>query len=154
MANWYGAARTNYVHLADPERAAEICRQCGVEMVERGDRWGFFPNTEDGDFPSTVYVSGAEDIAHCERLGFTRTTDSMALGDEVEFEFSVSQLAECMSPEDVLVRQVIGNEKLRYLTGYSEAWNSRGELIASVSIDDVYDAVRKLGFASVTSAEY
>ena len=45
-----------------------------------------------------------------------------------------------------------GSEKLRYIVGYAEAINSRGER-ASIGLNDIYKLAENLG-SSITVAEY
>lgn len=93
-------------------------------------------DTDDGDWPTTI---GDED------------------GDDDFIEFSFEQFV-CphLCDGEVLIVQTIGNEKLRYLSGFSTAYTKDGK-IASVDINDIYGlVVDKLGFelGSVTRCEY
>jgi hypothetical protein len=169
MANWYGSARTNYVRLA-PEVTLELLSAhldligASMEVVEKGDRVAFLPSdgSEDGNFDSFLRpdIPDAEtNPKEAADLAAALKVDVAGL-DDGEFEFSwENHIMPFIQEGDVLVVQVVGAEKLRYLTGYSEAFIRRGENVerVSMSINDIYPLAAKtfgISEASITEATY
>jgi hypothetical protein len=181
MANWYGSARTNYVRLAPGVTVEDLKNRLellGVDLEiwsktqHTGDAEetlvGFGPgrNSEDGAFPGFLYFDLEENderiddlmklFGYDEEEAFRNAVDN----SEIEFEWD-KIIMPLVAVGEVLVVQVIGAEKLRYLTGLAVAFIRREDgrvEIVSIGIDDIYDKARKqFGLSdthAITAAEY
>ena len=147
MANWYGTARTNYVRVADEEGLKKSIAPFGMETSRDSEgRIAFFGNDPDsGDFPSMAYQEPGE--------GETEET-------EVEFDWA-DRVVGFLVPGEVLVVQTVGAEKLRYVTGYAQAYQLSldGQEVHDVdlNIDLIYElAAKKFGVdqQSITIASF
>jgi hypothetical protein len=148
MADWYGSARSNYFRVKDIKGFRELCSRWDIECihktvkingytVETPDTVGFLCNGDFGGLPSYRCEKGdGEDAPE----------------KEYEFEDFLHELSELLAEGEVAVNVEAGAEKLRYVTGYSLAVNSKGEM-ESVSLDFIYDRARRLG-QNITRAEY
>jgi hypothetical protein len=128
MANWYGAARTNYVKVTDMEGLTKSLADFDLDIVvhdgeydpERKGLVAFFPTDDsNGDFQYSTYD---ED------------------GNEVEFDWE-SKVMPYVEENNVLVTMCSGAEKQRYITGDSAAYIRRGDAVSVVGIclNDIYD---------------
>jgi len=126
MANYYAYARTNYFNVTDDAAfKAALSEISGIEL-EKGSNGWVITATDEGGWPCW---------------------------DENDCEIDLPALvSEHLAPEEVAVFQEVGHEKLRYLTGYAEAINHRGER-ASVGLEDIYRLAAELG-STVTEAAY
>jgi len=126
MANYYAYARTNYFNVNDDAAfKAALSEIPGIEF-EKGSQGWVISATDDGGWPCW---------------------------DENDCEIDLPALvAEHLAAEEVAVFQEVGHERLRYLTGYAEAINHRGER-ASVGLEDIYRLAAELG-STVTEAAY
>ncbi len=118
MANWYGSSRTNYVRIKDEQALREALESWDIKVhqhPERRDFVMFEGAAEDGDFPSMAFDDD---------------------DNELEFSFEDTIVPHLVEGR-VLLSQVIGNEKLRYLSGHATAyaWDGR---TASISISDIH----------------
>jgi len=130
MANWYGAARSNYVTITDIEalKADFDAKNLCIECVEKNGKYAFLPgNSEDGEFPSLL-----EDDS------------DWALEDSV---------LEFMPDDEVLVVMGSGAEKLRYITGYAYAC-MRGKPTVFLNLDNIYHKAEEAFGVDPTRAEY
>jgi hypothetical protein len=137
MANWYGAARSNYVEIKDIDGLKKAIGTFDINVIEAA-RKGFvcFLGGEgsDGAWPS--YSIDDE-------------------GNELEFSFA-EHVVPYMAPNQVLITMEAGAEKLRYITGYAEAYHSDGRVVA-VSLYDIYALAEKefgVPRADISRAEY
>ena len=124
MSNWQGAARTNYVKC-DEDIATAFAEKWGLTMIyDKEGRIGFHPSqsSDDGDFPSVLY---GEDESEDENFDWGEFTDTLPDG-------------EC------LVVEVVGYEKLRYLTGHATAYTNKG-IVASISLGQLTEKLKGLG---------
>ncbi len=169
MANWYGSARTNYVRLA-PGVTLESLKNhidligANMEVVEQDGRVAFMPDrsSDDGDFESWLRpdIPDAEtDPEGVAKLSAALKVDVAELEmDEFEFDWE-NHIMPFVQEGDVLVVQVVGAEKLRYLSGYAEAFIRRGENVdrVSLSLHGIYAlAAKTFGISeeSITEASY
>ena len=131
MANFYGTGRSNYVRCTDIKKWEEICETYGLTFIQQvyNDKTlvGFTTeNTEDGNIPD--------------------------FDDEDNSVDPLAELAAIMVDGEVLVFQLAGAEKHRYITGYAIAINSKGETV-TVNLNDIMEKAKTLG-ASITPCEY
>lgn len=123
MANWYGTARTNYVKVQDFEGLKNSLQKFDITIEKHPLQEAYaclIPSTEDGDFPSYVW---------------DEDTDK-----EVSFSFE-DDVMPYIEEDEVLVMQVAGAEKHRYISGYSAAFVRTGSDVESVHVNmnEIYD---------------
>jgi hypothetical protein len=142
MANYYATARSNYFAVKDEQAFREWAGRLGLTVLEPDHRdksadgirrFGIAPGASDdnGSWPDSTYDADADELD--------------------EFDLT-EELAPHLADDEVAVLMEVGNEALRYITGTAVAVNSRGRT-ATVSLDTIYRAARKLG-PNITRAEY
>jgi hypothetical protein len=122
MANWYGAARTNYVRVEDLEGLKKALEPFSVTARAHPVRPEFVTIQSDdeyGGWPSSAYVQSEEEDGE-ER--------------EIEFDFAV-QVMPFIKEGEVLVAIESGAEKLRYISGSSQAYTRVGDEVKSTFIN-------------------
>ena len=129
MANWCGAARTNYFRVKDDAAFQDALDNFGgLEVWTQPDDPKLFGiGFDDGSWP-----------------------DWDNDGNEVDF---VALVGSHLEPGQVAVFQTAGSEKLRYLTGYAIAVNDKGKTV-DVNIDDIYHLAEKSFGVRPTAAQY
>lgn len=132
MANWYGAARTNYFRVKDPEAFKRWLSDFEVVVIEKDGRYGFYSNDEYGGFPS---------YRHNDETGEYVDID---LANELSGHLVAGEVA-------VLIEN--GAEKLRYLSGWAQAVASDGRTVA-VNLSDIYDKAKEAFGVAPTDASY
>lgn len=130
MANYIPYARSNYYRVKDDEAyIEEIESISGCELITDGEgRHGIL--FEEG-IPSWMYDEDLE--------------------EDVEIDFC-EIVSKHLADDEVAIFQEIGFEKMRYLTGYALAVNSKNES-RQIGICDIYDLAKELG-ANVTPCVY
>jgi hypothetical protein len=132
MANWIGTARSNYFHVKDEAQFTIWADACDLDYLQ--DKEGRYAiAARDGEgWPSSYLDEHGED-----------------------FDLDLPmELATHLKDGEVAILMEVGNEKLRYLTGYAVAVNSKGE-IASVGLDEIYKkAATAFNNHDITRAEY
>lgn len=135
MANYYENARTNYFKVKDESKFKDFLATLdGLETYsDKEGRHCILFDYESG-VPSSKYNEETDDY------------------DEFDF---LGELSEHLTDGSIAIVMGSGAEKLRYVTGYAEAINSKGERV-SVNIDSIYDlAKQKFGEGKeVTPAQY
>lgn len=133
MANYYGAARTNYFRVKDPEAFEAWASKYQVEVIKNADGlFGLLSDCPDsGSWPSSYFDEEKDDYV------------------EIDIMQEVSAMLE---DGEVAIFMETGAEKLRYLVGYAVAVNNRGET-ETISLQDIYSKAKKLG-TNITVAEY
>lgn len=136
MANWYGAARSNYFRVANLGAFEHAMRELDVEVFRDPDGrvciWPDPATSDSGGWPSHRYDAAND--------------------EDVEVHIT-DVVAEHLASGEVAVLMECGAEKLRYLTGWAQAVNAAGEK-RTVTLDDIYElAERDLG-RPVSRAEY
>jgi len=123
MADHCGTARSNYFRVKDKQKFVDWCESLELKPIYQTDReteselCGFLAETEYGLLP--VYR------------------------DEEDIDF-FAELSTHLADGAVGIVMEVGNEKMRYITGFAGAVNSKGEVVC-VSIDDIYEKAEKLG---------
>lgn len=118
MANWTGKARTNYILVKDVEALKAKADEIGIKVevhTENPNFVTFEPDQgDDGDF-ETSFIND----------------------DEVEVEWTWSELSEHFAEGQVLIVMTVGGERTRYLTGFAlaVAWDGR---VTSINLNDIY----------------
>lgn len=139
MANWYGAARTNYVTLTDVVKVKFVCETFDMGLCTNDvGKYAFFPSEDtNGDFNYSV---------------------SDENGDEIEFSWE-TEILPFVAEGEVLVVMTSGAEKLRYITGSAEAYCRVGAEVKStyINLRDIYKQAAKvfdIALEAIVVAEY
>lgn len=135
MANYYENARTNYFKVKDEAKFNDfVASLSGLETYK--DKEGRHCILFD-------YESGVP----CSK--FNEETQDY---DDVDF---LGELSLHLTDDSIAIIMGAGSEKLRYINGYAEAINSKGER-TSINIDEIYElAKQKFGEdKEITRAEY
>ena len=134
MANWNGKARTNYVRVKDYDALLKAVEDLPVEVEPHYKAVNFVtfnaPDNDTGDF----YMQYVDDD-----------------GEEHHWSW-VEDIVPHLAEGQVLILMVIGSEKLRYMTGYAEAyaWDGRR---TQINIDEIYSrAAAEFGVKQVDTA--
>lgn len=140
MANYYSMGRTNHFAVKDQLAfVAEITPIIGeddeIVREEKDGVDGFVLLFPDG-VPSEYYDYGYPEDYDVEPIQL----------DWVDI------ISKHLPDGEVCIIQEIGYEKLRYLTGYSVAFNNKGEQ-EHTNINSIYDQAKELG-TRITMAEY
>jgi len=170
MANWYGNARSNYFKVKDPEKFKDFISKWGTEVIDKEFDVNIEkcqkcisgkPNKDCEQYVKRL-VDKCEPIKEKQKLyGFLGNQDSGSLpnycedektGKEYDFDDFTDELATHLEDDWVAVMQEVGAEKLRYITGYACAVNSKNEKI-NLDIDEIYQRAEKLG-KGITQCEY
>lgn len=139
MANYYSMGRTNHFAVKDPDAFLAVI----TPIVEFGD----------GDIVREER-DGVDGFVLCFPDGFPseihdRDEDVWDIPMEIDWQGLIS---EHLADGEVCVIQEIGNEKLRYLTGYAFAFNNKGDG-KYIDLDQIYDQSKDLG-TRITVAQY
>jgi hypothetical protein len=117
MTKWYGFSRTNFVKVKDVQALRMVLLPFSIAAQLHPEAPNFVSlrsMTDRGDFTSS-------------RQG----------DDEIEIEFSFEKhVVPHLVEGQVLLVQVVGNEKLRYLTGYAHAYAWDGRMVG-INIEDI-----------------
>jgi hypothetical protein len=116
MANYYGVARTNYFKVKDLDGLKKALEPFSLKLCGKE---GFVALLDDhgdgGGWPN-----------------FALTED----GEDIEFDATV-HICPFMEDDQVLVIMEAGHEKYRYVNGWAEAYNAKGERVG-ITLDDIY----------------
>jgi len=136
MANYYGSARSNYFKVKDEAAFKEAMDELPDIEVHGSPEKGFcvlVANGDSGGWPSYVFDEDYNDI-------------------EIDVPSIVS---EHLLDDEVAIFMESGAEKLRYIVGYAEAINNKGER-ESISLNGIYELAAGLTDKpeNITQAEY
>lgn len=138
MANYYSMGRTNHFAVKDPDAfEAEITPLVGDGEIIREERDGV-----------EGFILLFPDGVPCY---YDPEPDDDSDGESIELEWD-NIIAPHLVDGQVCVIQEIGNEKLRYLTGYAIAFNNKGEK-EYINLSNIYDQAKELG-TRITQAEW
>jgi hypothetical protein len=171
MADWYGSSRSNYFKVKDVEKFKELCDLWNMEMISKDfdivtDHCNKCmhnkPDKECKEFVKRI-VDKCEGNKEKQKLyGFTGANNDYGrlpdfreddtTGKEYEFDDFLNELAQTLEDGWVAVMMEAGSEKLRYVTGYTCAINSKGK-VETVNISDIYVKAKELG-EHITDCEY
>jgi hypothetical protein len=136
MANWQGAARTNYFFVKNEKQfKAWADNPPNMEIGEKDGRFMLMSTCPDtGAFTQYVYD---DETGH-------------------EYDVDLTEIAQFLEDGQVAIFMEAGAEKLRCITGWAMAvsWDGRVE---NVSIDDIYEkAANAFGVnrSSITACSY
>ena len=137
MANYIGAARSNYFEVKDEATFLEWVEKLpGVVAREQG---------ADQDKASPTRYTLLVDDADGGGWPAWRYSDDDSDDEELDL---AAELSEHLRPGCVAVLEETGAEKLRHLVGYATAVNHLGEKI-TVSISDVYEKAKAAGWVDI-----
>jgi len=125
MADWNGAARSNYVHLTNVSAVMAELTPFAIELSRgKNDTFCFLSVTDDGGWPS---VSWDDEY------------------NETEFTWEHNVMPFVREGE-VLVAMQSGHEKLRYITGHAEAYVRHHDEVkmTNLSLGDIYAKAAEL----------
>ena len=134
MANYESTFRSNYFKVKDPEAFQALMNKRNLDWREK--------KSEDG---TSFYVFFDQGYGGG---GMPFYDDDL---DE-NFDF-LQEVAEHLQKGEVCVTMEAGAEKLRYVGGYANAVNSKGEQL-HISLEDIYDLVEKTWGIKTTDASY
>lgn len=145
MANWNGAARTNYFICTDKNALARslepfdlIISEGASDNAGKAGKVCLLSANEFGGWPRAGYIYGEK-------------------GD-IDFDMDVHVMPYVCEGEVVVVMEA-GAEKLRYVSGLAEARIRKGNKVkvCAIHLNDIYDlAARRFGVnkKKITIAEY
>lgn len=135
MANYYEKARTNYFKVKDFTKFREfIDKFSSIELVVEEQKGGYaLLFSEESGVPSQYYDEDTDDFI------------------EVDFIYELSRF---ITDDSIAVIQAVGSEKLRFVSGYAIAVNSKNEQV-SININEIYErAKEKFGVSEINTAIY
>lgn len=135
MANYYESSRTNYFLVKDIEefkKELEMITSLRVRVENKNgkDYVTLLCDNENG-FPFDAYDDTLEDYI------------------EIDWE---GIFAKHLQDDSVAIITGTGSERLRYIRGYSYAFNNKGETVF-LQLDDIYKMAQSLG-TDIQKAEY
>jgi hypothetical protein len=136
MANYYASARTNYFAVKDVELFEKAMEKIpGIEVIKREQDGivlvGLLASDDDGSFPIFVW------------------NEELDQDEELDWE---QIFADHLQDDWVAVMMEVGHEKLRFLNGYTIAYNNKKETVG-ISLDGIYGLAKSLG-SNITEATY
>lgn len=130
MANWYGASRTNYFKVTDEERYQSLFNRLAGTDNEVED----FSTTRNGE---TYHAFGS----YGDILVKSESYDN---GEEFsEWSDFLRSVGEILAPDSVFVYTIVGNEKLRYLTGICDMVFPNGRVIHCDLADFAHNSAKQ-----------
>lgn len=142
MSNYYATARSNYFAVKDEQAFREWATLIGLTVLEQDHH----DKVADGIPRFAIAPGDSDDSGAWPTSPLNEDTDS---DDEIEVS---EELAAHLADDEVAILMEIGNEKLRYMTGWADAVNNKGEHVI-VTLESIYEAARALG-TNITRAEY
>jgi len=132
VANWYGTARSNYVRIKDMDGLKKALGPFDIKVVAK-----------DNSDPNLVcFLSVDADSGGWPGFGYVEAeNEETGAGDEVEFD-PAAHICPFMADGEILVMMEAGAEKLRYVTGSAQAYNSKGEVVY-LNLDRIYKLAAK-----------
>ena len=138
MATYTSTARTNYFRVKDVDAFNKWIEQfSGLETIVH-------------ETQGTIGILFEDGVPNC-RWETEKFADGSEHDVDVEVDF-MEELGLHLADEEVAVLQEVGNENLRYVSGYSIAVNNKGER-REISINHIYNLAKELG-SKITHAEY
>ncbi len=152
MANYYGSARTNYFKVKDMEAFDTALENVPDITVVREN---IPPYNTDGIVPEGFEYGGVGIlVSDGDCGGFPSFTYDDETGEDSELDLG-ELIAEHLADGEVAILMECGAEKLRYVVGWAEAINNKGER-KFIQLGDIYDLAEELTDKpeNITKAEY
>jgi hypothetical protein len=147
MANYYAAARTNYVSLKEGLTVEDFRGHIdaiglpSVEVIEKNGKVGLLSEDPDsGSFPSFLCPEW-ETEDDLKNLSQALGIPAEGLKDMEEIEFSwAAHIMPLVKEGEVFIVMESGAEKLRYIVGFAEAYVRQGDEVkfTSINITEIY----------------
>lgn len=134
MANYYESARSNYFIVKDIEAFEAELNGFDLEIITQ----------QAGDLTKVKLLASEEN-------GFPSEVFDPETFDSYEINWA-DIFKRHLADEQVAIIMGAGAEKLRYINGWAEAFNNKGESRA-ISLDAIYNLAKELG-SEITRAEY
>lgn len=141
MANWYGTARSNTVRIKDVVGLDKALEPFSLWVKRNGNEFTFFGEDDSGGWPSYGIL--------------TDETEEEEKDTEVAFDPAI-HIAPFMEDDQILIMMCVGAEKLRFVTGYAQAYNAKGKYVA-INLDQIYRKAAlkfKVPIEKIDAAEY
>jgi hypothetical protein len=126
MANWYGTSRSNYFRVKDADKFKDDIDSLSgeiriAEYEKDGDTYfGLFPEGEYGGFPCSIQVEHEDGTYDNEHVDIADVVYPHLIDNEVAIFMEV------------------GAEKTRYVTGFAQAVDHKGEQKV-INLWDIYN---------------
>lgn len=142
MANYYGAARSNYFKVNDLKGFIKKMKPFNVDVFGRDDSININDLSNDDEITLLSDYDGGWNWYIDDGTNFCESNP-------------VDLISPFLQPNQVCILMEGGAEKLRYINGYAIAFDNTGESI-ELSLYDIYaKAKKKFGVkANITRAEY
>ena len=170
MADWYGSARSNYFKVKDIESFKDFIFKWGGEFIDK--QHAILTDncrqcqTGKVDMKCKDYLKAI--AGECEGIkedlklvGFLGESDKGGIpsyycdedtGIEYDFDDFVKELSTHLVDGWVAEMMECGAEKMRYITGFALAVNSKGET-KSINLASIHEEAKALG-SEITNCEY
>ena len=137
MSTYTAVARSNYFNVTDLERLETYLKPFNVRL---------YSNKETNKYTITDQSSG----------GFSSVYDRK--GNEIEWD--PMEILHCIPKGEVFITMEVGDENLRYISGYAEAFmlTEEGEMKSEViNLSDIYKLAAErfnIPLATISAVEY
>ncbi len=140
MSNFNGTARSNYFMVKDPEAFKEWVMSCpNLGFWEKGGGTTYAVYSDDPDTGCWTMEVEAEKSAD---------------GEEVSAYFNlIDGLIPHLQDGQVCVLMEAGAEKMRYISGWAQAFDNTGKTVL-VSLGDIYTKAKEAFGVGPNEAEY
>lgn len=152
MANYYASARSNYFAVKDYDKFMAWVNTLPDVGVWKQELSSAQDLVDDAPPRFALYDNGF-DACGWPTFRWSELEDEHGVPlDDQDFDI-LEELAPHLADGEVAVLMEVGAETLRYLTGYAIAVNSKGEKLG-ISLDDIYEIVRRAWGATPTKASW
>ena len=134
MANFYAQGRSNYFRVSDSGRFEAFCDKYRLEYWTRETEGTYIKSPEENPKKELHYAFTSRDEG-----GLCTDPEPDEFFDIEKF---VEELSSILAEGEVAIYQEVGNEKLRYLSGWSLAIHSSGKAV-EVGIQDIYQKAKE-----------
>ncbi len=134
MANYYESARSNYFFVKDIEAFEKELEGSSLEITKK----------QIGDLTQVCLLADEE-------VGFPEGKYDPETFESIELDWS-DIFKRHLADNQVAIIMGAGAEKLRYINGWAEAFNNKGESRA-INLMQIYKLAEELG-SEITRAEY
>lgn len=133
MANYYPITRTNYFHVKDEQQFRDLMNKI---VVCDGDL-EVWDGVTDENGGKTFGFGG-----YCSIDGYREDPDDWDA--DADYEEFITRLSECVAEDDAVIIFEVGNEKLRYLTGFALVVTSTDYKIINLMNEACEEAAKML----------